>query len=152
MRPNSTSSTLATIAAIGVLGLAFAACGDNLTHPDVNAEFDAGIAAPLQCVPNLDGTITAAELQAVNGIPVKYLISESPEGMTRNVDLDGTVNSTGQLVWDWGTSYATDSISEYMLRRSAGSGSQLVPERSFVTPFDAGGTLEAIYLEDANGI
>ncbi|MGO8999906.1 MAG: hypothetical protein ACLQVI_41800 [Polyangiaceae bacterium] len=153
MRPNSTSSTLATIAAIGVLGLAFAACGDNLTHPDVNAEFDAGIAAPLQCVPNLDGTITAAELQEVNGIPVKYLISESPEGMTSNVDLDGTVDSTGQLVWDWGTSYATDSIIQIHAAPLSGQWfAASFPGGTFVTPFDAGGTLQAIYHEDANAI
>ena len=41
---------------------------------------------------------------------MKYLVSESPDGTTSDVDLDGTVDSTGQLVWDWGTSYATDGV------------------------------------------
>jgi hypothetical protein len=138
---------------LGLLPLALAGCGDNQTHPDVNAEFDAGIAAPLQCVPNLDGTITAAELQEVNGIPVKYLVAESPGGMTSSVDLDGTVDSTGQRVWDWGTSYATDGIIQIQAVPLAAQWyAASFPGGTFVVPFDAAGTLDAIYHEDSTAI
>src|SRR5580658_10104813 len=135
------------------LALASPACGDNQTYPDPSSEFDAGIAAPLQCVPNLDGTITAAELQEVNGVPVKYLISESPAGMTSAVDLDGTVDPTGQLVWDWGTSYSTDGTIQIQAVPLAGKWyAASFPGGTFVVPFDAGDTLEAIYHQDSNAI
>jgi hypothetical protein len=133
--------------------LTLAACGDNLTHPDVSSEFDGGITAPLQCVPNLDGTITAAELQEVNGIPVKYLVSESPAGMTSAVDLDGTVNSTGQRVWDWGTSYASDGIIQIQAVPITGKWyAASFPGATFVVPFDAADSIEAAYHEDGSAI
>ena len=73
--------------------------------------------------------------------------------MTTTVDLDGTVDSTGQLVWDWGTSYATDETIQIQAVPLAGKWyAASFPGGTFVTPFDAGDTLEAIYHEDANAI
>ncbi len=138
---------------LGLGPLALMGCGDNQTHPDVNAELDAGIAAPLQCVPNLDGTITASELQEVNGIPVKYLVSEQPSGMTTSVDLDGTVDATGQRVWNWGTSFASDGIIQVHAEPLAGKWyAASFPGGTFVVAFDAAHTLEAVYHEDATAI
>ena len=156
MRPRPIPRTSASRAALARLllfaaPLTLAGCGDNQTHPSVGAAYDAGIAAPLQCVPNLDGTITAAELQAVDGIPVKYLVS--PAGSTRGVNLDGVVNATGQRVWDWGTSYASDATIQIQAAPLAGKWyAASFPGGTFVTPFDAGGTLEAVYHEDAQAI
>jgi hypothetical protein len=136
---------------VGLIAPAFTACGNNQTYLPQGADYDAGLAEPLQCVPNLDGTITAAEFQEANGIPVKYLVS--PSGLTTTVDLDGTVDSTGQRVWNWGTSYATDQVIQIQASPLTGKWyAASFPGGTFVTPFDAGDTLEAVYHEDANAI
>jgi len=128
-----------------------AGCGTNLTHPDPSVAYDAGVATPLSCVPNLDGQIDADELTPVLGVPVKYLVS--PAGTTPTVDVVGLVDGTGQLVWDWGTSLASDQTIEIEATAlSTKWYAASFPGGTFVTPFDAGDTLEAIYHADANAI
>jgi hypothetical protein len=123
------------------------ACGDNQTHPDPHAAYDAGAPTPLQCVPNLDGQIDSSELKAVLGVPVKYLVS--PNGTTRTVDVVGTVDSSGKRVWDYGTDFATDQVA--MIEASPLAGKWYAasfPQGQFVAPFDAGDTIEAVYSQD----
>lgn len=141
-----------------VLSIAFAACAcawsaaceDNLTHPPDTTPYEAGTTAPLSCVPNLDGTIQSSELQPTLGISANYLVN--PSGTTRMVDVEGQVNSSGQLVWDWGTSYANDQVAK--IEATALSGKWYAasfPNGQYVTPFDAADTIEAVYSQDDGG-
>jgi hypothetical protein len=127
-----------------------AACEDNLTHPADTTPYEGGTIAPLSCVPNLDGVIQSSELQPSLGTPASYLVN--PSGTTRMVDVEGEVNSSGQLVWDWGASYANDQVA--MIEATALSGKWYAasfPNGQYVTPFDAADTLEAVYSQDDNG-
>lgn len=149
MHPPSRHAALALAAASALVTLT--ACGDNQTHPDPSVAYDAGLATPLQCVPNLDGTIAANELQSVLNVPVKYRIS--PGGVARTVNQDGTVSSSGQRIWDWGTSLADDATVQIQAVPLAGKWyAASFPGGTFVTPFDAADTLEAIYHEDGTAL
>ncbi len=133
------------------LAFLVAGCGENMTHPDPSVAYDAGVATPLSCVPNLDGQITSNELTPVLGTPVKYRVS--PKGATSPVDIVGEVNATGQLTWNWGTSLASDQTIEIEATPLAGKWyAASFPGGTFVTAFDAGDTIEAIYHADANAI
>jgi hypothetical protein len=128
-----------------------AACEPNETHLENNAPYEAGVAAPLDCVPNLDGVITSTEVAPVLGVPVRYLVS--PSGTTRTVDVAGETDTAGQLVWDWGTDYADDQVA--MIQASSLSGkwyASTFPNGQFATPYDAADTLEAVYSQDDNGL
>jgi hypothetical protein len=128
-----------------------AACEDNLTHVEQHGAYEAGTPAPLSCVPNLDGTIEASEMQPVLGVPVKYLVS--PSGTSRAVDLAGTVDASGHQVWDFGTDYADDQIATIEATPLSGKWyASTFPDGEFVTPFDAGDTVEAVYSQDAGGL
>ena len=128
-----------------------AGCGNNQTYPDPAVAYDAGLATPLDCEPTLDGTITAAQLTPVLGIPVKYLVSQA--NTTEPVDVVGEVDSSGQRVWNWGTSLDTDATISIEATPLTGKWyAASFPGGVFVTPFDAGDTLEAVYHSDANGI
>jgi hypothetical protein len=136
---------------LSVVGIALVACEPNETHLDDNAPYEAGTAAPLSCVPNLDGVIDATELAAVLGVPVKYLVS--PSGTSRAVNVAGATDTSGQLVWDFGTDYADDQIAS--IEASALQGkwyASSFPNGQFATPFDAADTLEAVYSQDSNGL
>jgi|SRR5579859_1797886 len=134
-----------------LLLLSAAACQDNQTHPEDHGAYEAGAAAPLSCVPNLDGRIDASELQPVLSSPVRYLVS--PANVSRTVDLAGTTDASGHLVWDFGTDYADDQIATIEATPLAGKWyAATFPGGQFVTPFDAGDTLEAVYSQDDNGL
>jgi hypothetical protein len=138
-----------TLLAILAVSLGVTACEANLTHPGDAVE--AGVDASLSCVPNLDGVIDSTELQPTLGLAASYLIS--PSGSTRPVDVAGTIDSSGQLVWDWGTSYSNDrvdSVEAYPLQGKWYAST--FPDGQFATTFDAAGTLEAVYSQDANGL
>jgi hypothetical protein len=127
------------------------ACEANQTHPENTDPYEAGTTAPLACVPNLDGVIESSELQPALGLAAKYTVS--PAGQSRVVDLVGTVDSSGQRIWDWGASYAGDQVAT--IEASALQGkwyASSFPSGQFVTPFDAGDTLEAVYSQDASGL
>jgi hypothetical protein len=154
MRPLAPSPVrpraLAGRAALAAL-LSLAACEDNQTHPEQHGAYEAGAAAPLSCVPNLDGRIDASELAPVLDSPVQYLVS--PSGVSRTVDLAGTTDASGHLVWDFGTDYADDQVATIQATALAGQWyAATFPGGQFVTPFDAGDTLEAVYSQDGNGL
>jgi hypothetical protein len=128
-----------------------AACEANQTHPDTHGAYDAGMQGPLQCVPNLDGTIEASEIKAALGVPVKYLVS--PINKTRMVDVAGTTDSSGHLVWDWGTDYADDQVAQIAASSLDGKWyASSFPSGQFAAPFDAADTVEAVYAQDDAGL
>jgi hypothetical protein len=131
--------------------LLLASCEDNQTHPEQHGAYEAGTAAPLSCVPNLDGQIDSTEVAPVLGVGVKYLVS--PSGTSRTVDLTGTTDAQGHLVWNFGTDYADDEIATIAASPVTGKWyASSFPNGQFVTPFDAGDTVEAVYSQDANGL
>jgi hypothetical protein len=137
-----------------LLGLAAAAvtigCGDNLTPPGLQP-YQTAADTPLVCVPNLDGRIEASEIQAAIGIPVRYRVS--PAGAQRAINLEGTVNAQGGRVWDFSAPASDDQQAEIAASDVIGkwyAGS--FPQGQFVTPFDAGGTLEAIYSQTSDAL
>ena len=137
---------LSSIAALVVLT---GACGQNETLP-LTPGYDAGIPAPLACVPNLDGQIDSNEIQPAIGIPLSYLVS--PSGTTRTVDVAGTVDSNNHTVWDFSVSYANDQDAQIQAQPLAGkwyAGS--FPGGGFVVAQDAGDRLEGVIVYDAKG-
>jgi hypothetical protein len=150
MRSNAVRPSVLTIALAASACVWSLACEDNKTHPEDTAAYEAGTIAPLSCVPNLDGVIQSSELQPSLGIAASYLVN--PANTTRAVDVAGEVNGSGQLVWDWGASYANDQVAS--IEASALQGkwyASSFPNGQYVTPFDAGDTLEAVYSQDADG-
>src|ERR1700722_11037961 len=127
------------------------ACEPNQTHTDNNAPYEGGTPPPLNCVPNLDGTIDSNELAAVLGVPVKYLVS--PSGTSRAVNVAGETDTQGQLVWDFGTDFADDQVAtiEAAALKDKWYAASF-PNGQFATPFDAADTLEAVYSQDDNGL
>jgi hypothetical protein len=122
-------------------------CGDNRTFPD-REPFDAGSPRPLECVPDLDGRITAEELQASFDVSASFLVSED-----QAVDLDGRVDEDGQRVWDWSTDLATDRT----LRVSAVP----IEERWYAAEFPSGefategvlpGRVEGVFRQDERAL
>ena len=142
----STTTKLA-IAALALAGGALLfACGDNQTVVPTTAAYDGGV-TPLSCVPNLDGKIEAREAAPSLGVPATYLVS--PDGRERPVDVKGVVDRDGRLVWDFGTSYADDRAAKLSASAIAGKWyASSFPPNAFVTPFDAAGSTEAVYVHD----
>ena len=131
--------------------LAVASCEANQTHPENTNPYQAGTTAPLSCVPNLDGVIQSSELQPALGVAAKYTVS--PVGKSRTVDLAGSVDSSGQRVWDWGASYSGDQVATISASTLQGKWyASSFPSGQFVTSFDAGGTLEAVYSQDDSAL
>jgi hypothetical protein len=134
------------------------ACEANKTHPPNDNPYEAGVAPPLSCVPNLDGVIEASELQPVLNMPASYTVN--PANTSRPVDVAGTVDASGHLTWDWGASYAGDEVANIEATAITGkwyASSFPTPEQEtgkqlFVTPFDAGDTLEGVYVQDDTGL
>ncbi|MBI5479645.1 MAG: hypothetical protein HY906_12350 [Deltaproteobacteria bacterium] len=127
------------------------ACSDNLTPASDRQIYDGGGEPPLQCVPNLDGRIDSNELQAAIGVPATYLVS--PQGEERPVDVVGEVDGAGKRVWDWSANAPTDQIA--VLTASALTGKWYAasfPSGQFVTPSDAAGSLEAVYVHDEQAL
>lgn len=129
---------------VSALAFAASACGDNETVPPERTPYTGGAPAPLECVPNLDGKIEASEVAPAIGISVSYLVS--PFGVERTVNLAGAQGGSG-TVWDFSTDFADDQ--EARIKPSAIAGKWYegsFPPDAFVTPFDAGGSLENIGL------
>jgi hypothetical protein len=117
--------------------LALAACEANTT-PVPSTE----VTPPLGCLPNRDGTITAAELPVVLDTPVDYYVS--PPGVTRNVALSGTT-------WDLSTEYPDDvSTPVAATALSMQWYANDFPSGQFVTDGPEG--LDAIYHLDDQGL
>jgi hypothetical protein len=124
-----------------------ASCDQNQTFLPQSAMYTTDGQAPLACVPNLDGMITAAEAAPAIGASETFLVS--PPNTTEPVNLDGAVDMAGQRVWDWSTSLASD---ESFVLTPVVLGSQWYassfPGGQFVLPYDAGDTIEAVYIHD----
>jgi hypothetical protein len=120
---------------------ALGGCGDNLTpvgDPDDDRVFE--------CLPDLDGTITAAELPVALGITGDYWVS--PAGS--QVDLAGAVDDRGVRVWDFGTEAADD--------QRVALGAEPLAGRWYAGSFPGGqfvladGEVEGVYHRDDQGL
>ena len=128
-----------------------AACGDNKTPQPTHPPYEAGGLPQLSCIPNLDGQIDADELAPLLDNPVRYLVS--PAGATRSVDLVGSVDAQGHQTWDFGSDYATDQVATIEATGIQGKWyASSFPGATFVAPFDAGDTVEAVYAYDQTAI
>jgi hypothetical protein len=117
----------------------------------VVAAYEAGTTAPLSCVPNLDGVIQSSEVAAQLGVPADYTVN--PAGSMVTVDVAGEVDSSGQLVWDWGASYANDQVATITATALTGKWyASSFPNGQFVVPYNEADTLEAVYSQDDNGM
>ena len=140
-----------TLPRVLALPLLLTSCQGNQTHPENTTPYEAGSSAPLSCIPNLDGTIDSSELQPALNLSAKYLVNKA--GSTRAVDVAGTTNSSGQLVWDWGTSYSDDQVATIEATNLSSKWyAASFPNGQFATPFDAGDTIEAVYSQDSAGL
>ncbi len=127
------------------------ACSDNRTPAPIHANYDAGSLPQLTCVPNLDGQIDSSELSPALNIPARYLVS--PQGKTRTVDLIGAISTQGRRTWDFGADYADDQTATISAVGLSGKWyAASFPTATFTTPFDAGGSTEAIYSYNSNAI
>ncbi len=126
------------------------ACGENRTFPTKDA-YVAPTVAPLECVPNLDGRIDAAELKAAIGIPVHYLAS--PPGASRPVSIAGGTNPAGQRVWDLSIDYADDRVATLSASLVTSHWfAASFPTGQFVSALDLGGTTLGVYRNDGNDL
>ena len=123
-----------------VSGAALAiACGDNRTPTPIRPTYEAGVLPKLSCNPNLDGKIDAAELAPMLDVPVRYLVS--PQGKARTVNLVGSGTA-----WDLGNDYADDAVATISATGIKGKWyATTFPGATFVAPFDAGHTIDAVY-------
>jgi hypothetical protein len=120
------------------------ACGDNQTHPPDYAPYDAGIAQPFACIPNLDGKIEASELPVALGVPVSFLVS--PTGAARPFDRDGVVGTDGKRRWAWDDVAADDRVLAVSASGTDGAWyADSFPNAQFVLPSDSAGRTVAIY-------
>jgi hypothetical protein len=126
---------------------ALAGCADPISYPPV----DAGDAGPFTCLPNLDGQIDASELQAAIGVPVDYLVSAP--GSNPMVDLVGQVDASGNRVWDFSPSIASDVT--VTIAASALEGKWYAasfPAAQWWAPIDVGNSIDGIYDADSQAI
>lgn len=126
------------------------ACGDNLTYPERDA-YVGQEAAPLECVPNLDGRIDATELRAAIGVPLRYLAS--PPGASRAVNLVGETNTQNQRVWDLSADYADDRVAK--IEASAVTSHWFAgsfPAGQWAAPLDLGGSIIGVYAHDGSNV
>ena len=134
------------------------ACEANKTHLPNGNPYEAGMQAPLSCVPNLDGVIDPSELQPVLNMPASYTVN--PAGTTRPVDVAGSIDPNGHLTWDWGASNAGDQVTNIEATSLTGkwyassfpTQAEEAGKQLFVTPFDAGDTIEGVYAQDDTGL
>ena len=128
-----------------------ASCSDNLTLPPEREPFEAAAPAPLECVPNLDGRITADELLVGFDVPVAYRIN--PSGDPRSVDLIGLVDQDGVRVWDFSSDDTDDK--ELLVSASQPAAkwySTSFPDADFVAPLDAAGRIDGVYRRTDSGV
>ena len=128
-----------------------AACSDNKSEPPAHGSYTGPEPTTLSCIPNLDGKIDASEIQPAIDIPISYLIS--PSGAERPVDVVGSAKADGTFQWDFGTDYADDAVAKITPSTISGKWYEgSFPPDAFVTPFDAGGTVENILTQDTQSL
>jgi hypothetical protein len=136
---------LAPISAASIAALA--SCADPISYPPV----DAGDAGPFTCLPNLDGQIDASELQAAIGVPVTYLVSAP--GSNPMVDLAGQVDGSGNRIWDFSQSIASDVPVTIAASTLDGKWYQAsYPAAQWWAPIDIGNSVDGIYDADSQAI
>lgn len=97
----------------------------------------------LECVPNLDGKVSADELQPALGVAAKYLVS--PSGSRRSVDLEGEMNN-GTRTWDWSRERDSDQSAEIVARGIEDAWyADSFPNGDFALPVDLAGSIDGIY-------
>jgi hypothetical protein len=135
--------------AISFLSLmALVGCDPNRTIPERNAYVPQAV-TPLQCVPNLDGQIDAAEIQTAFGVPVRYLVS--PAGVKRPVALAGLTDSAGRRVWQLSEDYADDQVATLVASTLDGKWYRAsFPTGQFVAALDLAGSIEGVYSNDGS--
>ena len=123
------------VAAFGLAG-----CADNVTPAPT-----ASPTPPVACLPDLDGTLTAAEVPVVLDTPLDYYVGT---GVTIDVAGDGSGDTRR---WDWSDERAADTI-EATVAGALGTRwyAGLFPGGQFVSP-GAGG-LDGIYAKDDQGV
>jgi hypothetical protein len=128
--------------------LLLVACGPNRTivdHPDYVPPGP----MPLPCQPNLDGQIDDSEAKAALGVPESLLVS--PFGVQRTIDLNGTVDSQGHRIWDYGSDYADDQVAHLSAQPLKDQWfASSFPNGSYVVPVDVGGTVLGVYSDDGS--
>ncbi len=130
-----------------LLALLAAGCGQNQSWPAEREPYQPAGLEPLACVPDLDGRITAAELNPTFDLPVRYLVS--PAGEQRAVDVAGRVGADGGRIWDWGADYASDQVAQVSAGALDGQWyAEHFPAGMLVLPVDLGGAIEAVYAYD----
>ncbi len=115
--------------------LLVAACaGTNDTHLDA----DAGVEPPavFDCLPDLDGEVTADEMPIALDNPVQYLI-----GNDRPVDFAGTD-------WDWTADTPDDKQTLTAVAVRDQWYASAFPGAQFASALDAAGTLDGVYVQD----
>lgn len=126
------------------------ACYDNRTFPK-HQPYQPPQQQPLACLPNLDGKITAEELVVTYGVNAHYLVS--PAGEERTVDVSGKIDDQGRRYWDWGAEYASDQLMNVSPQPLSDQWfAANFPGGQFVTSFDAGGVIQAVYSLDSEGL
>lgn len=137
---------LSTIVCVTVGLVGGAGCGENLT-PAVEHELD----PVFECVPNLDGQITAAELPVVFDLDQDYFLS--PEGQTQQIDSVGSVNAAGRRVWDWSSEEPADTVAAVGPTRLLSQWfATSFPGGDFVIDAGTDGTTLGIYSQDDSGV
>ena len=115
-------------------------CAENLTP-----EPTATPMPPLGCLPDLDGTLTAAEVPVVLGVPLDFYV-----GGNVTVDIAGA-GSGDTRRWDWSMEREADTVEATI---ADGLGTRwyagLFPGGQFVAP--AAGGLDGIYAKDDQGV
>lgn len=138
----------------GVAAVAIAGCVDNATYPAdqpylPTSHWNAG----LGCVPNVDGRIDAHEVKPTLGVAARFRVARN-----RTVDQAGAVAASGVRVWDWAWSAAAEQTLQvaaapldgqwYVAQFPVGATGAV----QFAVPFDADGTLDAVYRHDSAGV
>lgn len=124
-----------------LLTLAVAGCGDAVTggHPAL-------LATPMDapdCVPDLDGRITGAELPFGVGFGAAYAVSRDAP-----VDVVGAGGG-----WDWAADRATDRSARVAGTPLAGAWyADAFPDADFAYPLDAAGVEHAVYSLTDHGL
>lgn len=130
---------------LALIAVLLAACAPALPLSDGGYDADSGT---ISCLPDLNGSIVASQLQPTLGVPANFLIS--PQGP---VDLVGSVNAQGQQLWDWSTPNQSDQLVAITATALTGKWyADSFPNGQYVVPFDAADTIEDIYRTTDTGV
>jgi hypothetical protein len=131
-----------------------AACGENLTHP--LPAYEGGPVTTLPCLPDLDGSVVAAELAPSLSVTASYIVTPylpvtATEG--RSVDVVGRVGGDGRRVWDW-SGIDTDAVVGTLAAAPLSTQWYVAhfPEGEYSVPMDFAGRLHAVYSHDEDGL